>query len=647
MLRLLLLVFTFLASGVAAKEVPIEDFFAHEKFRNVKISPDAKHIAFSYEEGSEVRLAIMELKQQKILSSFGFGDNMHVINFYWANNERILMQVVEQKGNLASMQGSPVDLYAANIDGRRRTLLVSGSQQYIQILHLLPKQPQHILIGRYVRDERTNQGTLRAFTLDVNRGRQQYLADQPRGLVASLFADNSGAVRAGLEYQQGNNFDDNKLILHFKEGETWSAFDIPSKRQNPAFTPFGFSSDNNIAYFLSNYDMPEADTLGLFAYNFSEKSVSLITRHAYADIDDGFYGKDGELLAVGFAASALEYQFVNKSHPDVLLLAGLQQAFPNDIVRITSFDREKGHAVFNVRSDINPGQFFLFNRESNQASYLASTHPQITPELMAPMQPISFTARDGKVIRGFLTLPKDQQKNLPLIVNVHGGPFGIYDRWGFHREAQFFASRGYATLQVNFRGSGGYGDEFQRAGRLEWGKAMQDDVTDATLWAIEQGIAAADRVCIYGGSYGGYAAVWGVIKEPNLYQCSVGYVGVYDMPLFFRGDGSDASRSRTIGQFISSHVGSGDEYMRSISPVHHVDKIQVPLFIVHGSKDVRVPIVHANHLRRELDAAGKEYQWLVKEDGHGFYNVDYRKELYQQMLMFFDKHIGQPQQAAD
>nr|WP_301003853.1 prolyl oligopeptidase family serine peptidase [Arsukibacterium sp.] len=256
------------------------------------------------------------------------------------------------------------------------------------------------------------------------------------------------------------------------------------------------------------------------------------------------------------------------------------------------------------------------------------------------MQQISFTARDGKVIRGLLTLPDNAGKNLPLIVNVHGGPFGPFDSWGYNSEVQYLANRGYAVLQINFRGSGGYGDDFQRAGRLQWGHAMQDDVTDGTLWAIEQGIADKERICIYGGSYGGYAALWGVIKEPDLYKCSVGYVGVYDMPLFFKGDGSDASRSGSIEQYISSHVGVGDDYMRSISPVHHVDKIKAELFIVHGSRDVRVPIVHANNLKKALDEIGKPYEWLVKEDGHGFFKVDHRVELYSKMAEFFDKHIG-------
>jgi len=245
-----------------------------------------------------------------------------------------------------------------------------------------------------------------------------------------------------------------------------------------------------------------------------------------------------------------------------------------------------------------------------------------------------------------LTLPKGQSSNLPLIVNVHGGPFGIADFWGFNPEAQFFAHHGYATLQVNFRGSGNRGDDFERAGRLQWGKTMQDDVTDATRWAIEQGIADPNRICIAGGSYGGYASLWGVIKEPDLYQCAVGIVGVYDMKWFREGDGSDFSRNdNAFERFMSSHVSESSEGIEAISPVHHVDKIKADLFIVHGGSDVRVPVDHAYRLRDALGRVGKSYDWMIKEkEGHGFFDVDNRVDLYDQMLSFFDKHIGKSAQ---
>jgi len=629
------------ALPVTANElIPVRHFFEHAKFNNMKVSPDGKHIAFTYQEDTEVKLAIMKLSNMAVTSSFAFGENMHVVNFHWGNKDRVLMEVAEITGNLVNMNGTAVNLYAANIDGTRRLELFRTGMSAYTILSLLPDDPDKILIGKRHYAERNG---MRAFTIDINRAKERFLDDQPQGVIAGLIADNSGTLRIGIEYIEGETFDENKTVIHYKKNDSWQKLGLPSKRANPQVSPLGFSADNSRAYFSSNHDMEKDDVAGVFVYDFTSSEVSLIARHAFSDVGRAFRSHQGDVLAVEYMATNNEVEFINREHRDAKLLAGLQAAFPGQAVSITSFDRAGKTALFRVASDVNPGEFYLYDTENGQARYLASALGKLKKDQLQPMQQISFTARDGKLIRGLLTLPDNADKNLPMIVNVHGGPFGPFDSWGFNNEVQYLASKGYAVLQINFRGSGGYGDDFQRAGRLQWGHAMQDDVTDGTLWAIEQGIADKERICIYGGSYGGYAALWGVIKEPDLYKCSVGYVGVYDMPLFFDGDGSDASRSRGIEQFISSHVGVGDEYMRSISPVHHVDKIKAALFIVHGSKDVRVPIVHANNLKKALDDIGKPYEWLVKEDGHGFFKVDHRVELYTKMAAFFDKHIGKPE----
>ncbi|MEH8021849.1 S9 family peptidase [Rheinheimera metallidurans] len=624
--------------ALATEQVPIENFFEHAKFNNMKLSPDGKHIAFSYQEESEIKLAVMRLKDKAILSGFAFGENMHVINFHWANNGRVLMEVREVTGNLDSMSGSPLNLYAANIDGSRRVELFRTERSDYTLLHLLPDQPDRILIGKRHFAEKNG---MRAFTIDINRGKERYLNEQPAGVIASLIADNSGEVRLGIEFIEGKTFDENKTVIHYKKNDNWQTLNLQSKRNNPLVYPLGFSSDNKRAYFSSNHDMATSDVSGLFEYDFETSTLHLVARHAYSDIGRAFYSHEGDVLAVSYVATVNETQFINTEHKDAKLLAGIQAAFPDELVAITSFNKSGTLALFVVSSDKSSGEFFLYDIQKGEARYLASALDKLKKDTLVAMQSIEFKARDGKVIHGLLTMPASLPKNAPLIVNVHGGPFGVYDNWGFNREAQFFANRGYATLNINFRGSGGYGEDFQRAGRLEWGKSMQDDVTDGTLWAIEQGFADPSRICIFGGSYGGYAALWGVIKEPDLYKCSVGYVGVYDMPLFFNGDGSDASRSRNIEQYMSSHVGKGGEYLRSISPVHHVDKIKAELLIVHGSKDVRVPIIHANNLKKALDGIGKPYEWMVREEGHGFYKLENRVALYNKMLEFFDKHIGE------
>lgn len=628
----------FASHSIAAEQVPTAHFFEHAKFNNMKISPDGTNLAFTFQEDTEVKLAVMRLKDKAILSSFAFGENMHVVNFHWANEERVLLEVREVTGNLVDMNGTPLNLYAANIDGSKRVELFRTGRSAYRILHLLPNEPDKILIGKRHFAEKNG---MRAFTLDIYRAKERYMNDQPNGVIAGLIADNSGELRVGIEFIEGETFDDNKTVVHYKKDGDWKSLNLPSKRANPNVSPLGFSSDNSKAYFSSNHDMEKGDVSGVFEYDFETASLNLVARHNYSDVGRAFYSHEGDVLAVDYLATVNETQFINTSHKDAKLLAGLQAAFPGERVAITSFNKKGNLALFVVSSDKNPGEFYLYDTKQGSATYLASALGKINKENMVDMKQIEFTARDGKVIRGLLTLPEGQSKNLPLVVNVHGGPFGPFDAWGFNPEVQYLANRGFAVLQINFRGSGGYGDDFQRAGRLQWGHAMQDDVTDGTLWAVEQGIADKNRMCIYGGSYGGYAALWGVIKEPDLYKCSVGYVGVYDMPLFFKGDGSDASRSDTIEQYLASHVGEGKEYMQSISPVHNVDKIKANLFIVHGSRDVRVPIIHAHNLRKALDDINKPYEWMVKEDGHGFFKVEHKVAMYEKMVEFLQNNIGE------
>lgn len=627
----------FISFQSMAETISTEEFFASRSVTNMKISPDGKHVATTYEEGSEVRLAVMDIKSKKILSSFRFGDNMHVINFHWANDTRVLMEVTEILGNLMKNTGKPVNLYAANLDGKDRSLIFETRRASYLILNLLRDEQDKILIGR--RHFLDDKG-LKAFKLDIYTGKQSYLADQPKGVVSSLLANNDGKVTMGFEYREGDTTDEEQTVLHYKFNNDWKELKLLSARTRPIANPVGFSVDNKKAYFLSNFDQENNDKMALYEYNLETAKTKLVLKKQQGSLTGIYRGYDGEVIAASVFNDTTNVSYINASHIDAKLMKGLSKAFKNEKVRLTSFSDQGDRVIFRTRSDSNPGKFYLFDGATGEAKYLASTLPGLDKKTLASSRVIRFKARDGVELEAILTLPNGQDKDLPLIVNPHGGPYGISDQWGFNPEAQFFAHHGYATLQINFRGSGNYGDDFERLGRLQWGRSMQDDVTDGTLWAIKNKIADADRVCIYGGSYGGYAALWGVIKEPDLYQCSVGYVGVYDMNIFFQSDGSDASKRKSTSKYLKSHIGTDEKYLSSISPVEHVDKIKADLFIVHGSEDARVPLVHAENLRDALDEIDKDYKWMVKKEGHGFYQLENKVELYNSMLSFFDQHIG-------
>ena len=306
---------------------------------------------------------------------------------------------------------------------------------------------------------------------------------------------------------------------------------------------------------------------------------------------------------------------------------------------ITSHTKDGKELVFRVSSDRNPGEYYLLDRE-RKATFLLATREWIDPEQMAAMKPVSYAARDGLVIHGYLTLPPGSDgKNLPLVIHPHGGPFGPFDRWGFNAEVQLLASRGYAVLQPNFRGSGNHGRAFERMGYRQWGGTMQDDLTDATRWAIAQGIADPERICIYGASYGGYASAMGVAKEPDLYRCAVGYVGLYDLALWYReGDVKDSDFGVN---YLKTAVGSDPKALANASPARLADRIRAPIFIAVGGEDERCPPEQSEALKRALEAKGRSFEWMLAPDeGHGFYKLSNNLELYTRMLAFLDRHIG-------
>lgn len=639
-----------LGASAQAVEVPLKDFFEHAEVSSMKLSPDGKHVAFTYEDGSEVPLAVMNLASKKIISSFKFGEQQHVLDFHWGNNERVLMQVGKVTGNLDNM-GRPAHLYSANIDGSKRRQIFEMQRSSFSILSLLRSDDRNILIAKY----HWSDDGAKAHLLDIYTGELKYLADQPNARnVFTLIADNDGRVRVGVEVVEGKTIDDGMVVLHVrtgaKEDGRWKTVDLPAKRKSPALEPVGFSADNSKAYFVSNYDVKEGGRTGLFEYDFNTERVRLVERHDKVDVYkpvgigavQTVKGHDGDFLGVTYMPGKLEYSFLPNKSQDSVFIRSLIKAFDGQIVNVTSFTQDGRQAIAAVSSDKNPGEFFLFDVETMKAKFLAANMPKLKPKEMASVEPVEFIARDGLLVNGYLTLPNaSQTKNLPLVMNIHGGPFGIRDDWDFSAESQFLANRGYAVLQVNYRGSGGYGDDFHRAGWREWGRKMQDDVTDATLWAIKQGIADPNRICIYGGSYGGYATLWGVIKEPDLYKCAIGYVGAYDMVKFFDTDGSDVSQNDGIDEWKAARIAPSEAELIAISPAHNVTRIKAPLLIVHGEKDVRVTMAHFESLKEALDKVGTKFEWMVKPEGHGFYKVENRVAFYGTMEKFLKKHIGE------
>ena len=423
-----------------------------------------------------------------------------------------------------------------------------------------------------------------------------------------------------------------------REGDGWIEIHR-AKMGDGRHLPQGFDSENKRVYFQIS---EEGEPARLYAVDAETEERQLLSGNDNVEAMGYLYSSDGrELLAVNYLDGLPVTDFVNKEHEEVRTYAGLINAFPEHAVRFDGISRDGRLVLVRTYSDVDPGAYYLFDRQTGKARFLLAAMEWIKPEQMSPMTPFSFVARDGTRVHGYITVPRGSSgKNLPLVLHPHGGPHGPRDQWGFNPEVQFLASRGYAVLQVNFRGSGGYGNAFERKGYRNWGTAMIDDMTDAVEWAIGQGIADRERVCTYGASYGGYAALQSVVREPDRYKCAIGYVGVYSLPLMTK-DG-DIPRSESGRNYLQRVLPESAAEQQAQSAVFNVDRIRVPVMLVHGERDERVPMSQYRALKSALVAAGRppEVEVLAEKEGHGFQDLANNVRLYTAMEAFLAKHIG-------
>jgi dipeptidyl aminopeptidase/acylaminoacyl peptidase len=333
------------------------------------------------------------------------------------------------------------------------------------------------------------------------------------------------------------------------------------------------------------------------------------------------------------------------------LQAKLENTFAGCDVRVTSWSDDESVALIFAAHDREPGVYYVLDKKDGSLVQFRRAR-DLDPARLSPRRPFRYTARDGLEIHGYLTLPlsagswpKDQPpkvaKRLPLVIHPHGGPFGVRDYWGYDTDAQFLASRGYAVLQPNYRGSGGYGREFINKGRHQWGRAMQDDLTDAVKWAIDQGIADPERIAIYGASYGGYASLIGAMLTPDLYVCAVNYVGASDLEITFKQRGEDAWRTDDEFSYQREWVGPTRAYRDETSPLNLVDRIKIPTLHVYGAEDPRVKINHWTRLEPLLKKHRKDYQAIVEgKQGHGFRDQVASISFYAALETFLATHLA-------
>lgn len=635
-----------LAVGVLmrpAAAVDVAPFVKKDRFGEIKISPAGDYYAATVPVEGKTVLVVLRRSDNKMTATFALGKNTHVAGFWWVNPQRVLISIAEKFGELdePALTG---EIYAINADGSQADLLVgqrvqgNGPGTKIQ-----PKKVERVaaflIDGLSADDDNvliavspfSTEPYTRVEKMDIYSGRRAVVARAPIR-NARFVTDNRGVVR----FARGSESDNaSKLFYRDGEGNEWKLINDETLTARVE-SPIGFSADDSTAYIeVEQASGPN----GIVAMDVKTGVRKDVLRDDDTDPYGFIYRNDSRIpIGARFMDGKPRNVYFDDASPEAKLQRSLDAAFGGDFVTVTSQTADGRLALVHTWSDRNPGDYFLFDTVAKKAEYVLSQREWFDPAKMAQMRPVSLTARDGLALKGYLTLPHGSAaKGLPLIVMPHGGPFGVYDKWGFASESQLLAAAGYAVLQVNYRGSGNHGRAFKQAGAREWGGKMQDDLTDATRWAIRQGIADEGRICLYGASYGGYASLMGVAKEPALYRCAAGYVGVYDLPMMHS---EDTRRAKWTANWAREWVGDHAQ-LGAVSPNRMATRIRVPIFLAAGGEDEIAPIEHTKMMEKALRAAGVPVETLYYDtEGHGFYVEAHRQEYYSKLLSFLGRHIG-------
>jgi dipeptidyl aminopeptidase/acylaminoacyl peptidase len=633
----------------ADQPIPIQDFIRHARFNQSKLSPTGAYIAINQQIEGVNSLAVLRADTLAPVGNITLPDEKSVGQFYWVGDERLMFTAQRNIGSRAAPVGTG-EWFSVNADGSKPRVIVAyvgadatqrnkatGAAGY-SMLDPLPGDGHPLM-------ERNSSGGSEQVNSEVERfdpvcGTRVSVGRAPRD-NCSFALDEKKLPRwtmcSDAEDDQGN-FGEHLETYRREDNGRWTLVNR-SQTSGKRLNVLGTARDGRVYATLDDMKAPAAfgtvDATGKFTELF---------RDPVSEVADYIVSADGDTI-LGLVTMAgppkVTLLDAEADNPDQQIYASLAQSFPGKWVDFTSATEDGSKILFAVRDDSSPSELYLYDRATKKARFLLRNADWLDPARMSQIKSFSFQTRDGVTMYGYLTVPHGRKlENLPMILNVHGGPIGPRDDWGFNGETQLLASRGYLVLQLNYRGSGGFGQAFQDMGHREWGGAMQDDLTDVVRWAVQKGYADPQRVCIYGGSYGGYASLMGVAKDPDLYACAAGYVGVYDMVMMNKV--GDIRQRETGREFLAHTLGADKQARLEFSPVHQAAKIKAPVFLAAGMKDQRAPYQHTEAMRDALKAAGHPPDVVILQagEGHGFYNEENNLNFYTKLLAFFDRYIG-------
>ena len=622
-----------LPAQVLAEEPPAvptyQQLAAKPEFRQAEISPDGKYLAVDVVHEERRALAVLKTEDLEVIKVSGFYD-AEVGSFGWINDERIVMTIVRKRYGREA-PGSYGEIYAVNADGSAPKYLYGinadePARAYGDVLGKV--DDRHILIQSFpygVKD-----GIPEALKVNIYSGRTSREA-RSRLRGASFVADEDMAPR----FVQGVD-DDNQQVFSYRprDSRDWQDLEMPFGDRAQIL---GFEPDSDVLRVIGSYEGDKA-IRGLYHFDPAAGEAEQVYAAADTDVEWAYTDDDDAVYGVQINRHYREFVPLNTDHPLTKIKLALQSNFPSHNLSLVSKTDDNQQFVISMSAPNDPPSFYLFNLGTGSLRFLMHVFPEVEGKLLAQTDGISFAARDGQIIHGYLTTPPTGEAPFPMIVHPHGGPHAR-DSWRYDSYVQSMATRGYAVLQVNFRGSTGFGDAFMEAGYGEWGRVTQQDIVDGTRWAIADGVADPARIGIYGASFGGYSAFQAPLVAPGLFRAAIGYVGVYDLDLLYTS--GDITTTRWGGAYLDTTLPSDPKEREAQSPARRADELDLPLFIVHGKDDFRAAFEHAEVMRDALDEAGKSYEWLVKDkEEHGFYTPENTVELFERVEAFFNQHLS-------
>ena len=607
------------------RQIPLEDFFRNSERTGYQLSPDGSYISYMapYKDRLNVFVRRVDETDEHAIRITNETERS-VAGYMWADNQRLLY-MKDTAGD------ENYQLYGVHRDGSDDRAYTAFDGVRTSLIDDLEEQQGVVMIGMNKR----NPEVFDPYRLNIETGELTLLAENP-GNIQGWMTDHDGRLRVATAIVDGVN---TQILYRDTEDEPFKPVLTTNFRDVASFMEF--TPDNKEVYAATNLHRDKTILVRMNPATCEELEV-LYENERYDIASISYSRKRKKLLSVyctGHKEPVRHYFDAEEEQ----LRQRIKAHFPNQRYGIADTDKAEENYLIYVGGDRTRGSYWHYNALTDEAKKIADLAPWIKSDEMNAMHPVCYTTRDGLQIEAYLTLPDgltpDTAKQLPVVVNPHGGPWAR-DCWGYSSEVQFLSNRGYAVFQMNFRGSTGYGRHFLEASYKQWGLKMQDDITDGVKWLIEQGIANPKRIAIYGGSYGGYATLAGLTFTPDLYACGIDYVGVSNLFTFMQ---TIPPYWRPMLEMMYEQVGHPEhdaDQLAATSPALHADKIKVPLFVAQGANDPRVNKAESDQMVEALRQRGVVVEYMVKDnEGHGFHNQENRFDFYRAMERFLKAHL--------